>query len=295
MRLFDLHCDTVTTCIKNSQHLAKNTLHLDLERGARYEAWGQVFALFVPDTLQGEAAWQYYKQALQFYRQELAAAPNVHPVLAVENGTLLCGQPERVAELAADGVRILTLTWNGQNALGFGAACDPAPGLTPAGRESVRMCWRHGILPDVSHLNEAGVWEVDALCAAAKAAGQDARYIASHSCCAALHPHRRNLSDAQCRALFAAGGLLGLNLYPEFLGGAGDAADVARHLEHLLALGGAKHTALGSDFDGCTLHESLAGIEKMTALRDFLEADGCTPNPEDFFFVNACNFLGNML
>jgi membrane dipeptidase len=265
-------------------------LHLDLARGRRLERWAQVFAIFVPDTLHGEAAWAYYKQALALLRR--AVPPDVRTLLAVEIGNVLCGEAARVAALAADGVRILTLTWNGQNELGSGAACDPAAALTPAGRAVVRDCWRCGILPDVSHLNETGFWQVDAL----RAAVPGARYIASHSCCAAVQPHRRNLTDDQCRALFAAGGLLGLNLYPAFLGGAGAAADVRRHLRHLLALGGGKHIALGSDFDGCTLHPTLAGIEKMEALRDALAADGiAAATLADFFYGNACFFLEDML
>lgn len=296
LRLLDLHCDTVTACMRAGQRLASNSLHVDLARGGRYGRWAQVFAIFVPDTLRGEAAWAYYKRALGFWRREMARAgelcppANVAPLLAVENGSVLRGDPSRVAELAADGVRILTLTWNGPNELGSGAACDPSAPLSAAGRAAVLECWRRGVLPDVSHLNEAGFWEVDAL---RVKAGLDARYIASHSCCAAVRPHRRNLSDAQLRALFAADGLMGLCLYPEFLGGAGTAADALRHVEHLLALGGAERIALGSDLDGCTMHPSLAGIEKLADLRGALLADGVGEAAvEGMFWENGARVLG---
>ncbi len=286
MRLFDLHCDTLTACLRAGESLASNTLHVDLERGLRYDRWAQAFAIFLPDSLRGEDAWLYYKESLELYRTQLTGnRDGFTPILTVENGSVLGGAPERVAALAADGVRMLTLTWNGENELGCGVACDPSAGLTHAGRKAVLACWQHGILPDVSHLNEAGFWEVDAL---RRTQGKTARYIASHACCAAMHPHRRNLSDAQLRALFAADGLVGLCLYPEFLGGEGTAANVLQHLDHLLALGGEKHIALGSDFDGCTLHPDLAGVEKVEALRGALAKGGVPAETlEGFFWENA--------
>ncbi|MDR2525162.1 MAG: membrane dipeptidase [Oscillospiraceae bacterium] len=286
MRLFDLHCDTVTTCMKTGASLARNGLHWDLTRAAQFERWVQVFAIFVPDSLQGEAAWAYYKKARCFARQEIPA--DVHALLALENGNALCGRPERVAELASDGVRILTLTWNGQNELGAGAGCDPALPLTDAGCAVLAECWKHGVLPDASHLNEAGFWQVNALCGATPGA----RYIASHSCCAAVQAHPRNLCDARLRALLAAGGLLGLNLYPPFLGGAGDICAVLRHLEHLLVLGGAKRTALGSDFDGAALQPDLAGLQKIPALREAVAVSLGKDFAEDFFWGNAARFFG---
>lgn len=57
---------------------------------------------------------------------------------------MLAGEPSRAAELAADGVRMLTLTWNGENELGSGA--DMPGGLTPRGRQGrrgVRGCGDH--------------------------------------------------------------------------------------------------------------------------------------------------------
>ena len=56
MRVFDLHCDTLTACMKKSEVLRDAAGHVSLERGAAYEAWRQVFAVFVPDSLSGQAA-----------------------------------------------------------------------------------------------------------------------------------------------------------------------------------------------------------------------------------------------
>lgn len=72
-----------------------------------------------------------------------------------------------------------------------------------------------GMIPDVSHLSDDGVWDV---CRAARKP-----FVASHSSCRALHPHRRNLTDAMLRALADRGCLVGVNFYAGFLGPHGTA------------------------------------------------------------------------
>ncbi len=64
---------------------------------------------------------------------------------------------------------------------------------------------------DISHLNEPGFWEVMELSAAP--------VIASHSNCAAIEPHPRNLSDEQIKAIVQKQGRIGLTFVPDFIGG----------------------------------------------------------------------------
>jgi len=285
MQVFDLHCDTLTSvCVKTGEPLARAGGHLSLERGRALEQWGQVFAVFVPDTLQGQQAAAYAGRALDLFesqRPEIEAACT--PVLALENGNALMGDLRRLDVLAARGVRIVTLTWNGQNELGHGAHCDPRRGLTDFGKAALRRMFALGIIPDVSHLNEAGFWDVAEI-----AAAHGKPFWATHSNCAALRPHCRNLSDGQLRAIFASGGLVGINLYTQFLGGAGTAEDAARHLARMIGLGGEGHAALGSDFDGCDIHPTLAGIERLEFLDSQLERFGFTAaQRKKFFWSNA--------
>ena len=288
MRVFDLHCDTLTRCLKRGETLRRATGHVSLERGAALAAWAQVFAVFVPDTFQGLAAAGYCDRAIDFYHAQLGEITAVcRPVLAVENGNALAGDLDRLDSLAARGVRVMTVTWNGENELGYGCACEPRLGLKAFGRQAIARMFELGIWPDVSHLNEAGFWEV---------AGMGRPLLATHSCCAAVRPHRRNLSDAQLRAVFASGGLVGLCLHDDFLGGAGDSAEVARHLAHMLALGGAECVALGSDFDGCAIHPSLAGVERLPGLDDDLARLGFdAATREKLFWGNAACFFQNRL
>jgi len=288
MYLFDLHCDTLTRCIQKSEPLAAAGGHLSLERGARFGRWGQVFAAFVPDTLQGQAAADYADRVLDFYCSQAREIKRAcAPVLAIENGNALAGDLDKLDGFAARGVRILTLTWNGANELGHGARCDPSLSLTPFGKAALRRMFELGVVPDVSHLNEAGFWDVAEL-----AAAHGKPFWATHSNCDAIHRHCRNLSDNQLRTIFNSGGLVGLNLFTDFLGGAGTARDAARHLERMIDLGGEDSVALGSDFDGCEIHPSLAGIEKMEFLDGELEQFGFSAEQrKKFFWSNAAKLL----
>ncbi|MDR1464614.1 MAG: membrane dipeptidase [Oscillospiraceae bacterium] len=298
MRVFDLHCDTVTACLGRGEGLAANGGHISLEkwaaaRAAGLKAWAQAFAIFVPDGAPDPAA--SFDRALAFYDEEAARcglAQYCQPLLAMENGVSLDGDPARVDALADRGIQIMGVTWNGANGLGCGSACDPACGLTAAGCHCVRRMFERGVAVDVSHLNEAGFSDVLRLQRNAAACGVRARVIATHSNCAAMQPHPRNLTDDQLRALFAAGGLVGVNLYPPFLGGEGTAEEAARHIRHILTLGGAAYLALGTDFDGCTVHPSLAGLDRLPGLRRDLAEMGVPPAALDgMFWDNAAAFF----
>jgi len=288
MHVFDLHCDTLTRCVKFGEDLAHATGHVGLARSKCFGAWAQVFAVFVPDSLRGSAAADYCDECIDFYRSQLRDITRVcRSVLAIENGNALMGDLRRLDVLAQKQVKLITLTWNGENELGYGAGCCPAAGLKAFGVRAVKRMFELNIHPDVSHLNRAGFWQVARL---GKQAGRP--LVATHSCCAAVQPHCRNLTDEQLRAIFASGGLVGLCLYPEFLGGAGDAQAVAQHLEHLRKLGGEDHIALGSDFDGCTLHASLAGMEHLPNLNADLGRMGFSKALlEKFFWSNAARFF----
>ena len=84
----------------------------------------------------------------------------------------------------------------------------------------------------------------------------------------------RNLSDDLFRAIRDSGGVVGLNLYTDFLGGGGMDA-VVRHVEHLLDLGGDRTLALGGDLDGCdTLGGGITGVQDYPKLYAAIKARG---------------------
>ena len=177
-------------------------------------------------------------------------------LLAVEGGAALAGDVERVDRLAEDGVRLLTLTWNGDNELASGVK-GRGGGLTPTGRAVVERLAARRIFCDVSHLNERGFWEI-----AEMGLGP---LVATHSDLRAVWEHPRNLTDAQFRAVVASGGVVGLNFYRDFLG-PGAFEKVYAHLCHALDLGGEDAVAFGSDFDGAEVEETLNTVDKIADL-----------------------------
>lgn len=60
MRYFDLHCDTMTECAVKDIPLRKNHLHVNLESVNTWEHYVQCYAVWLPDDLRGEDAWQRF-------------------------------------------------------------------------------------------------------------------------------------------------------------------------------------------------------------------------------------------
>ncbi len=298
MRLFDLHCDTIYACDQTGQSLFSNTLHIDLERGCGFADWRQVMAVWTPDDLRGEAAWQQVRRILRLAHDQAEAYPEylnivytademaaIHPhqcgaILALESGAALAGENARLEELAALGVRMITLTWNGENEWGQGCMGDPSTGLTVCGREALQKMNRLGIIPDVSHLNIAGFWEV--------AERSTRPFVASHSLAKAVHHHPRNLADDQFRAIVEQGGLVGLNFCPEHLGGF-SFEQIERHLDHFLCLGGEKTVAIGGDLDGIELPGPHSSITVMEEFYRYLYRKNYEESLLDGLFFSNCN------
>ncbi len=60
------------------------------------------------------------------------------------------------------------------------------------------------------------------------------------------------MTDEQFTAIIDHNGVVGLNLYANFLGERADLDTAIAHLEHWLELGGERTVALGGDLDGCS-------------------------------------------
>lgn len=266
--------------------------------------WCQCCAIFVPDGLTGEDAIAYYDlHRRNFVRQMEALSDKVLPcrtaagieaawrqgraaaVLTVENGSVLAGRPERIETLARDGVRMLTLTWNGENEIGSGNATDH--GLSPFGKQAVRELERQGVIIDVSHLNDRGF---DDLLEIARKP-----FAASHSNARAACPHSRNLTGGQIREMVSRRCLIGLNFFNAFLRKDGQPAapdDLWRHIERFLELGAEYCLALGSDADGADLPLWLDRPDKFAGLYRFLLERGLTAaQAEGILWKNALAFF----
>ncbi len=165
-------------------------------------------------------------------------------MLSIEGGEVFEKGIHTVQEWRDKGVRMAALLWNNENAIGYPAKSGDKRGLTAYGLQVAKEMQRLGMAVDVSHLNEAGFYDLFSKTNKAP--------MASHSCCRKLCDHFRNLTDDQLRLMIREGGFVGVNFYPHFLSedGKADAALIARHIDHICQLGGAEIVGFGSDFDG---------------------------------------------
>jgi membrane dipeptidase len=165
----------------------------------------------------------------------------VGAVLAIEGAHALDGDPANVDRLAAAGYRMVGLAHFFDNAFGGSAHGIDKGGLTAAGRDIVERLEERSILVDLAHASSA---VIDDVLAIAKRP-----VVASHTGVRATADNVRNLSDDQLRAIAATGGMVGIGFWPTASGGE-DALSIARAIVHAVAIIGAEHVGLGSDFDG---------------------------------------------
>jgi membrane dipeptidase len=288
------------------------------EQGEETAGWCQCYGIWIPDMRHSHDAFDFYRRARNWFADQMIehadkveqirnardiegvlARGKVAAVLTVENALTIGHSVRAIDELVEDGVKMVTLTWNGRNPIGSGNDC-PADGLTTFGREAIRALEDARIVVDVSHLNAPGFY--DLLDVARRP------FVASHSNARAVCDVPRNLTDDEFRMIRDAGGLVGINYFCDFIGrhGSAEAApaeadstrpaeptfdDLAAHIEHFLDLGGERVIALGSDFDGARTPSWLSGCECLPAYRAQVAARFGEDLARKMFFENARDFF----
>ncbi len=180
--------------------------------------------------------------------------------------------------LYAAGLRSIGPVWSRPTIFGHGvpfrfpSTPDIGDGLTDHGIRLVKRCNALGIMVDLSHLNEAGFWDV--------ARHSDAPLVATHSNAHTICQHSRNLTDDQLRAIAESDGMVGLNFAVAFLRKDGKMlsdvplSQVLRHLDHLISILGEDRVGLGSDYDGAVVPEDLTTIAELPKLREVMAEHG---------------------
>ncbi len=310
MKYIDLHCDTMTELALRPERgtLASNNCEIDISKLKKGECFIQDFAIWY-DQGSGEDPWGYYQKILVTYKKEIAANDCMMPILSasdidacekagkigsllsIEGGDVIEGSLEKLQAVYADGVRLITLTWNYANELAYPNGTEgPDKGITPVGWDIVDAMNDMGVIVDTSHLNDVGTYE---LLERAKKPP-----LASHSCARALKEHKRNLTDDLIRLFGEKGGLIGLNFSNHFLGDTeiSMVKDMVRHAKHIRDIGGEDVLALGSDFDGIQPTLEIEDASEMGKLADALLAGGFTEaQVEKMFYRNATRYLGENL
>ena len=203
--------------------------HTDLPRLRAGGVGAQFWSVFVPATLQGDAAVAATLEQIDGvrtmtsrYSGDLALATTVADVeraratgriaslMGAEGGHSIDSSLGTLRMLFALGVRYLTLTHNDNVPWADSATDDPVlGGLSPFGREVVREMNRLGMLVDLSHVSADTMR--DALDTT------EAPVVFSHSSARAVCDHPRNVPDDVLERLAGNGGLCMVTFVPAFV------------------------------------------------------------------------------
>lgn len=233
MRFFDAHCDTVMHALDDGLDFVAGSrgAHLDLPRLEAAGSCVQLFAIFMaaghypPDgemrphaeralaAVHGWVAGSGGRLRLALTGADVrtacaaTAGGPVYGLIGLEGADCLEGNAENLRHFAAAGVRNVIPAWADNSFSGtvFG---QKGP-LTAEGARLIALCEQLRVMVDVSHLSDAAFWQVFEM------TGRP--FIASHSNCRAVSPSSRNLTDEMLRSLADRGGVMGINLAPDFL------------------------------------------------------------------------------
>ena len=177
-------------------------------------------------------------------------------LLSVEGAQALDGKLESVAALYGMGVRMVGLTHFIDNEVGGSAHGTSRAGLSEFGRKVLAALEERGMIVDLAHASPALIDDV-------LARGKTPP-IVSHTGVRGTCPNERNLSDEQLRRVAAKGGLISIGFWR--IATCGDDADAAaRAIVHAAKVAGARHVALGSDFDGAVAQPfDASGLPLLT-------------------------------
>jgi membrane dipeptidase len=278
----DAHCDTIHL-LSGSQgrydFKQRNCFgHLDLPRLRQGGVDVQLFALCVAPLKTGCGALKHALVLLEAFRRmaeanrddltlivdwagltNSVAQGKIAALLTIEGGDPLEGRVELLHVFHRLGARGFSMTWNDRNLLADGVgAGEKAGGLTEFGRQVLREVNRLGMIVDAAHLARKAFFELlDA---------SISPVIVSHANAAAVSNHRRNLDDAQIKALRDQGGVIGLTFYPPFVTGRNEAClnDLMEHFCYIAQRFGVEVLGLGSDYDG--IPGTVTGLEDVSRL-----------------------------
>jgi microsomal dipeptidase-like Zn-dependent dipeptidase len=177
--------------------------------------------------------------------------------LALEGLGALEGDPANLDRLFRAGFRMAAPSHFVDTDIGGSAAGAEKHGLTEKGRRVVSDMERLGMVIDLAHASEATIEDV--LRVATRPV------VVSHTGVRGTCDNPRNLSDAELRAIAARGGVVGIGFFATAVCDESPRA-IARAIHHAVSVAGARHVALGSDWDGAVATPfDAAGLPELTA------------------------------
>jgi membrane dipeptidase len=312
VKFIDLHCDTIDRLIveKEDDKLIANSHSVDIEKLKKGNCLAQTFALYVDIGECKEPYEHCINMANKFHKEInlnkdlISLATNykeiidnerkgkISALLAIEEGAVLGGNIKNLNKFYDLGVRMITLTWNHENEIGYPHIKPEykSKGLKDFGIEVVKKMNDLGIIVDVSHLSDAGFYDV------AKISKKP--FIATHSNSRQITNHSRNLTDDMIKVLANAGGITGINFCNSFIGETPKAMikDMIKHIKHIRNIGGIDVIALGSDFDGIGCPVEIKDVSEMGKLAIQLEKEGFKAEEiEKIYYKNALRVIKGVM
>jgi membrane dipeptidase len=189
---------------------------------------------------------------------EAAAEGKVAAMLSIEGADVIEGKVGMLGVFHRLGVRMVGLVHSLRNELADGVADRrTGGGLSELGVQAVEELDRLGMLIDVSHLSDAGFWDLMDV--------KKGPVVASHSNSRAICDHPRNMTDDMIRVMADRGGVMGMNFAPGFVHPThATVQGVVDHIDHIVRIVGPNHVGLGSDFDG--IPHTPMGLEDVTKM-----------------------------
>lgn len=309
MLVIDSHCDTPSQLLRcRNIHIDNEVAQVDFPKLREGGVSASFFALFVPSAFTPDQATAHALKMLAAVKDAVDAEPsvslatspdevlanhaggNLSVCLGMENGSPIQESLSLLRQFYRMGVRYMTLTHNGDNAIADAASNGTTwNGLSPFGREVVAEMNRLGMIIDVAHASDKTFYDCIKY--------SKAPIVSTHSCCRALCGHRRNFTDDMLKAIADVNGVMQVNFYPVFLSESfsgwyspseiadraertdkafrADPSDpvksaawiemqkelneianrpgveaIVDHIDHAVEVAGVDHVGIGSDYDG---------------------------------------------
>ncbi|RHS92634.1 dipeptidase [Erysipelatoclostridium sp. AM42-17] len=328
MHVIDMHCDTILKLYENhlqnkNGSLLENDAHIDLKKMKQGDYLLQNFAMFVHlddhphPFITANKLINYYYQEIEKYPEYIKPVfcyqdiidhqkeGVMSSLLTIEEGNVIENDLSLLQHFYRLGVRMITLTWNFANGIGYPnftrAKCyedtlkiNTQDGLTDFGIEYIQEMERLGMIIDVSHLSDAGFYDVYH--------HTTKPFVASHSNARALCHVARNMSDDMILKLASRGGVMGINFCGDFLheqpGGNARSCieDMVKHIMYIKDLAGIDCIGLGTDFDGIDSELEMDHCDKMQELAKALEKAGLSQEEiEKVFYKNVLRVYKEIL
>lgn len=330
MNVVDMHCDTISRLLDKEiagekASLRWNDCNVDLKKMQKGDYLLQNFACFVYLGNGVDPVKRAHQLIDHYYRQIEANSDLIAPVfcyddieknrskglmsalLTIEEGGVVANDLALLRNYYRLGVRMVTLTWNFSNGIGHPnfenkgiknfqdmKQINTEDGLTEFGIQYIREMEQLGMIIDVSHLSDAGFYDVLKY--------TKKPFVASHSNARSVCDVARNMSDDMIIKLAERGGVMGINFCGDFLkqsetgGERSEIQDMVKHILYIKKLAGIDCIGLGTDFDGIAPNLEISDASMMPLLKEALEKAGLSEEEiEKIFYRNVLRVYQEVL